>query len=94
MISVNKLKGSSSTPLGVILMPHKYKEYLHLSQAAKFAPISYSFQNSNAYACLSHSSRPWILDSGTCDNISGNKDFFSSLIIISPLPMITLANGS
>ena len=35
-----------------------------------------------------------ILDSGAFDHLSGNKEFFSSLTITSPLHMITLANGS
>ena len=48
----------------------------------------------NAFVCLSHSSRPWILYSGASDHISGNKDIFSSLTITSPLTMITLANES
>ena len=48
----------------------------------------------NAFACLSHSFGPWILDSGASDHISNNKDIFSSLTITSPLPMIALANGS
>ena len=87
-------KGSSSTPLGVILTPNEYKEYLHLTQAAKFASISYVVQIGNASACLSHSFEPWILDSRASDNLSGNKNLFSSLTITLPLPMITLANGS
>ena len=88
------VKGSSSTPPGVIFTPNEYKEYLHLTQAAKSASISYVAQTSNASACLSHSSRPWILYSGASDHISGNKDPFSSLTITSPLPMITLSNRS
>ena len=35
-----------------------------------------------------------ILDFGASDNLSVNKDIFSSLTLISPLPMVTLANGS
>ena len=31
---------------------------------------------------------------GASNHISGNKDLFSSLTVTSPLPMITLANGS
>ena len=41
-----------------------------------------------------HSSTPWILDFGASDHISSNKDLFSSLAFLSPLPTITLANGS
>ena len=81
-------------PLGIILTPHEYKEYLHLTQAAKSASISSVAQISNASACLSHSSGHWILDYGAFDHPFGNKDLFSSLTITSPLPMITLANGS
>ena len=88
------VKGSSSTPLGVILMLNEYKEYIHLTQAAKSASISCIAQTGNASACLSYSSSRWILDSGASDHLSGNKDIFSSLTITSPLPMITLANGS
>ena len=84
-------KGSSSTPLRVILTPNEYKEYLHLIQAAKSASILSVVQTDNASACLSHSSGPWILDSEASDHLSGNKDLFSSLTIISLLPMITLA---
>ena len=87
-------KWSSSTPPGVILTPNEYKEYLHLTQAAKSASISSVAQTSNASACISDSYEPWILDSGASNHISGNKDPFSSLTITSPLPMITLANGS
>ena len=56
--TVNKLKGSSSTPPGVILTPHEYKEYLHLTIAAKSTSISSIAQTGNASACLSHSSEP------------------------------------
>ena len=68
--------------------------YLHLTQAAKSASISSTAQTDNVSVCLSHSSGPWILDSRAYDHLSGNKDLFSSLTITSPLPMITLANGS
>ena len=87
------VKGSSSTPLRVILTPNEYKEYFHLIQAAKSASISFVAQTGNASACLSHSSGPWILDSGASDHFSSSKDL-SSLSFTSPLPMITLANGS
>ena len=87
-------KGSSSTPPGVILMPNEYEEYIHLTQAAKSASISSIAQTGNAFTCYSHSSGPWMLNSRAFDHLSGNKDFFSSLTITSPLPMITLANGS
>ena len=78
-------KGSSSTHSGVILTPNEYKEYLHLTQSPKSASISSVAQTDNAFACLSHSFGPWILD---------NKDIFSSLTFTYALPMITLANGS
>ena len=94
MTTMNKLKGSSSTPPGVIITPNEYKEYLHLTQAAKSASISSIARTDNASTCLSRSSAPWILDSGAFDHLSGNKDLFSSLTITSPLPIITLANGS
>ena len=75
-------------------MPNEYKEYIHLTQAAKSASILFVAQTDNASAFLSHSSSPWILDFGAFDHLSSNKDIFSSLTIISPLPMITLANES
>ena len=88
------VKGSSSSPSRVILTPNEYKEYIHRTQATKYASISSVFQTSNVSVCLSHSSRPWILDSRVSNHIAGNKDLFSSLTITSPLPMIPLANGS
>ena len=51
-------------------------------------------QTGNASACLSHSSRPWILDFRASDHVSGTKDLFSSLTFTSPLSMFTLAHGS
>ena len=94
MTIVNKLKGSSSTPPGVILTPLEYKEYLYLTQAAKSTSLSSVGQTGNASDCFSHSSEPWILDFGSSNHISSNKDLFSSLTMTSPLPMITLVNGS
>ena len=82
------------TPLGVIFTPNEYKEYLHLTQVAKSASISFVAQTGNVSVCLLHSFGPGILDYGVFDHIYGNKDLFSSLAITSPLPMITLAIGS
>ena len=89
-------KGNPFTSQEVILTPNEYKEYLHLTQAVKFASILSIAQTSNTSACLTHSSSlgPCILDSGASDHRSSNKDLFSSLIITSPLSMIILANGS
>ena len=86
--------GSSSTPQVVILTSDEYEEYLHLTQAANSSSIASIAQIGNVSTCLTHSSAPWILDTGASDHISGNKDIFSSLTFSSPLPTITLANGS
>ena len=75
-------------------MPSEYEEYLRLTQVAKSSSIASVAQTDNVSACLTHSSAPWILDTGASYHISGNKDFFSSLTFLSPLPTITLANGS
>ena len=89
-------KESSSTPLRVSYTQRVYKKYLHLTQAAKSTSISSISQTGNTSACFTHSSSlgPWILDFGASNHIFGSKDLFSSLTITSPLPMITLANGS
>ena len=75
-------------------MPNQYKEYIYLTQATKAASISSVAQTDNASTCLSHSSGPKILNSRASDHLSGNKDIFFSLTLTSPLPTITLANGS
>ena len=90
----SSVSGSSSTPQGVILTPSEYEEYLRLTQAAKSSSIASVAQTGNVSACLTHSSAPWILNTGASDHISGNKDLFSSLTFPSPLPTITLVNGS
>ena len=88
------VSGCSSTPQGVILMPSEYEEYLRLTQAAKSSSITSVARTGNVSACLTHLSAPWILDTRASDHISNNKDLFSSLTFPSPLPKITLANGS
>ena len=79
---------------GVTLTPGEYEKFLRLTHAAKFASIASIVQTGNASAYLTHSLGPWIFDSGAFDHLSSNKDLFSSLTITSPLPVITLANGT
>ena len=86
-------KGSIFSPFlvaSVVISSEKLATCPFCTQAS----IAFVTQTDNACACLSHSSRPWILDSGASDHLSDNKDLFSSLTFISPLPMVTLANGS
>ena len=64
------------------------------SLVAKSTSIASVAQTGNVFAYLTHSLGPWILNSGASDHLSGNKDLFSSLTITSPLPMITLPNGT
>ena len=84
----------SSPSQGVTPTPGEYEEFLHLTHAAKSTSIASVAQIGNASAYLAHSLSPWILDSGASDHLSSNKDLFSSITITSPLPMITLANGT
>ena len=62
----------------------------------KSAFVASIAQIGNVSAYLTHSTFlvPWIHNSGVFDHLSSNKDLFSSLTIPSPLPMITLANGT
>ena len=76
------------------LTPGEYEEFLSLTHATKSALIASIAQTGNASVYLTHSLGPWILDSSASDHLSGNKNLFSSLTITSPLPMITLANGT
>ena len=78
----------------VVFTLEKLVAYPHCTQASKAAPTTFVAQTGNASVCLSHSSGPWILDSGASDHLSCNKNIFSSLTFTSPLPMVTLANGS
>ena len=90
-------KGSIFSPIlaaSVVITSEKLVAYPCCTQASKSAPIAFVAQTSNASACLSNSSGPWILDSGASNNLSSNKDIFSSLTFTSPLPMVTLTNGS
>ena len=90
----SSVSGSSSTPQGVILTPSEYEENLRLTQTAKSSSIASIAQTDNVSTCLTHSSTPWILNTGASDHFSGNKDLFSSLTFPSLLPTINLANGS
>ena len=75
-------------------MPSEYEEFLRLTHATKSASITSVAWTGKASAYLAHSLGPWILDSNASYHLSGNKDLFSSLTITSPLPKITLANGT
>ena len=92
--SLSSVSRSSSTPQGVILTPDEYEGYLHITQATKSDSTASVAQTNNVSACLTHSFAPWILDSRASDHIFGNKDLFCSVTFPSPLPSITLANGS
>ena len=90
-------KGSIFSPIlaaSAVITSEKLAAYPYCTQASKSASIAFIAQIGNAFACLSHSFGPWILDSGAFDHLSGNKDIFSSLTFTSPLPMVTLAHGS
>ena len=67
-----------------VLTPDEYKDYLHFTQATKSASISFVTKTGNVSVCLSHSSRPWILNSGAFNHLSVNKEIFSSLTFTSP----------
>ncbi|RVX10469.1 Retrovirus-related Pol polyprotein from transposon RE1 [Vitis vinifera] len=83
---------SSSTSQGISLTDSEYDDYLRY-QATKSASVA---QTGNASTCFTHTSSlgPWILDSVASDQLSGNKDLFSSITTTSTLPTVTLANGS
>ncbi|RVX01611.1 Retrovirus-related Pol polyprotein from transposon TNT 1-94 [Vitis vinifera] len=77
------------------LIGSDYDAYLRY-QAATSAFVASIAQTGNVSVCFTQSPSlgPWILDSGASDDISGNKQLFSSIITISALPTVTLANGS
>ncbi|RVW71767.1 hypothetical protein CK203_055211 [Vitis vinifera] len=84
----------SSSYMGGLPSLPTWLSHLILSRLSLRAPPH--LRTGNASACLTHTSslRPWILDSGASDHISGNKDFFSSITTTSALPTVTLPNGS
>ena len=91
------IKGSIFSPIldaSAVITSEKLVTYPCCTQASKSASIAFVAQTGNAFVFLSHSSGPWILDFGASDHLFGNKDIFSSLTFTSPLPMVTLANGS
>ena len=52
VFSFMAIKGSSSPPSRVILTPNEYKEYIHRTQATKFASISFVVQIGNAFTAF------------------------------------------
>ena len=82
------VQGSSSKPSRAILMPNEFKECLHLTQVTKSASILFVAQTGNASTCLSHSFRPWILESGAFDHLFGNKDIFFFLLLLLLYPWL------
>ena len=86
---------SSSTSQGIPPIDSEYEDYLRY-QVAKSAFVASVAQTGNASAYLTHTSSlgPWILDFGSSDHISGNKDLFSSLTTTPTLLTVTLANFS
>ena len=90
-------KGSIFSPIlatSIVITSEKLVAYPCCTQASKSTSIAFVAHTNNASTCLSHSSGPWILDSGASDHLSGNKDILSYLTFTSPLPLVTLANGS
>ena len=78
----------------VVITSDKLVMYPCCTQASKFAPVAFVAQTNNASTCLSHFFGPSIIDYGASNHLSSDKDVFSSLTLTSPLPMVTLANGS
>ena len=79
-------QGSIFSPIlatSIVFTSEKLVAYPHYTQASKSAPVAFVAQTSNAFACLSHSSGPWIIDSRASDHLSDNKDIFSSLTFTS-----------
>ena len=90
-------KGSIFSPIlvaFVVITLEKLAAYPCCTQAFKYVSIAFVAQTGNTSTYLAHFSGPWILYFGASDHLSGNKDIFSSLTFTSPLPMVTLANGS
>ena len=73
-------------------MPGEYEEFLRLRQP-NLLPLLLLPRPVMSLSIL-HTLGPRILNSSVSDHLSGNKDLFSSITINSPLPMITLANGT
>ena len=88
---------SKSEKLESKFSDEEHQEYLKL----KFEKSSNQVQSSSvpcvSTACIFQSMEgpsPWILDSGACNNISGNKSAFSSISFPKAPHFVTVANGS
>ena len=78
-------KGSIFSPIlaaSTIITLKKLVAYPHCTQASKSSSIAFVAQTDNASTCLSHSSRPWILDYGAFDHLSDNKNIFLLLPLL------------
>ncbi|XP_027338308.1 uncharacterized protein LOC113852270 [Abrus precatorius] len=67
------------------------KWYDDLQASSSTAAVAHT---GNSFVGLSHSSGPWVLDSGATDHITGNKSLFSSLSTSGYLPSVIMENGS
>ena len=86
ILSPMDVKGSSSPPSRVILMPNENKEHLHLTQATKSASISSIAQTGNAYFHLTQAAKSTSISSvARTNNASAYLSHSYGFLILEPL---------